>query len=180
MTDYQIESPLSDITLICRDDIKLYYSKWLLGANSVVLKAALEEKGCKEISLLDYDSEIIIKVLRWIDKTDATIKTVEHLRLVYEFAHQYQMNKLEADMETSCVTNPSLKLLDSLQVRKSKRYNESLAKFINSPVATTCNPEVTMVHRSIVNDIVQEHQREITEYKKIYTAPKLKTAKKAK
>jgi hypothetical protein len=165
--DYLIKNPLFDICIICKDNINVYYSKWNLAKHFTVLKIAFLDNDATELPIKEYNSDVIIKVIEWIE-TDYKLALEsevvdklnnELLRQIYEFAHQYDCNKLEKYMENILKKTISLKLLYSLKDRKSSIYNEVLTNFITANNNCEIELDLDTVRRDILNDILAIHKK---------------------
>ena len=159
--DYSQPSILSDIKLICRDNVTLYFSKWALGRKCPVFEASFNDKCADEIPISDYDSKTVTFVLRRIDNGPLVLsdfKIIEEIRLVYEFSHQYQFEKLELDMQKMLEYNPTIKVLASLKQRKSPSYLTSLRYLMKHGTDAHLDTGDT-IPRYICNDIITEFQK---------------------
>jgi hypothetical protein len=160
MTDYTIDNKLSDVVIVCSDEVKLYYSRWNLGANCIGLRPALEDRESKEIPINDYDSKTVSFVLQYIDDGTDTTKTNDDLLKVYEFTYQYDFKKMEAVMEHQMECNSSIHVLESLEKRKSKSYTATLQHFMKNKKNSELYKDIEIVPRFMLDDVCSEYRKQ--------------------
>lgn len=169
--DYTVDDSIRDCELICKDDTKLYYSSYLLAINFKVLRNSFSSKTDKTIVFKDFNSDVIIKVLRWIDKYDSDYKTPNDItdrskvqqqislaEEMYKFSNRYNCQALTTQLENFLVNYNKLSTLSILHDHKSKQYDSALKTFLDSKSYINDNTELEFVHRYIFNDILKIYQ----------------------
>jgi hypothetical protein len=160
--DYTVDDCTRDCELLCKDDITLYYTSYLLAKHFVVLKQSFTQKNDKKLIFQDFDSNVVMKVLEWIDKENHDDDDKIEITMaegMYKFANRYNYKNLTNAMETLLVKNPRLSSLEILYNYKSPNYKNAIINLLDSKVHIEQNIELEYVHRYIFNDVIHMHQQ---------------------
>jgi hypothetical protein len=129
MKDYTLRTPITDIALRCRDDVVLYFSKYLLAIRSKLMEAPLlGDSNASELPINDYDSTVVRVALHameagWVPKLE-----YPELRELYKLAHQWDFSGLDHYTAAELARQPTWEILNDLKQRNSIFYHLAIQK----------------------------------------------------